>query len=581
MGLREHKGIWLHVENYDVGTGTYGAMLDCTPYLFADSLRLSRERERDRFEFVVDSLSVRLSNLDDTVRQFFQGIRQSANLHCSLYMIDEDGVLRAEFTGKIEPKDVGYDMYNEVVSFDAMSMQRRFFDKAGATPVPPKDRAALPASPAQTTTTTLGNLMRLQMRLRGFFGERIINRVDLGSFDSQIVQYNSNQTTATFMNIDDSMTWYDFCQQLSMYYNAEWYIEPKTGTLQLLSRNQPIGDAEKIAHLVKQQSPPEIRFVDQDQIDYLLTYLLADTPAPELISYELFDVSHLSITERLYAYAPPGPSSYVMVYYVEDEPRFKSKQLDVPGYADSNYQRQVNRLKIPVSKITNVTKRRLFRWSGGDANSNANWREVASSLWRNDNTNEVTYDDHYPIVAWSASDALPDVTQTGTDAYMRYDENEGKWVEPIYGVGDVYEMPEGVILDVRPKIQFRDPSQPASQANAVASRVREATSIKDIWRALQATMTPPTKMIESKEVFEFFNSELSKELFYPRFKEMFLTKRAITLTVRGVDYPIGLPVTISKWGLDQYGEWVIKRAEIDYMKQETKLTLFTLKGANE
>lgn len=178
--------------------------------------------------------------------------------------------------------------------------------------------------------------------------------------------------------------------------------------------------------------------------------------------------------------------------------------------------------------------------------------KIGISLTANGSTGQV----------WGNVDFVDRNTHTGTimiprdrgiiPTYLRYDEDSGTWLDPIFADGTIPE-PAGEIFDVTPTLRF--------------SNVHATGSI------LQYSLI---------DLISFFGGlkDFDLGIFQEQWKEMFMVKRRLRATCNSLDFRLGDPLKSSGRHLStrllKGGNLVVKKASMKLLLESTALEAIEL-----
>ena len=594
--------------------------IDITDYLEDESdMEIGQELEAKMFQRTVDDVQLHCSNLWEEFSQWLStpGARNRV-------VIREDG--RVLFRGEVE-SPVNFDAREEWVSLDCFSLTKRFWDICKQTRI----SKATPIGKEDDLWTTV---------------EEVIKReVTFDRFDNLFVGYQINALYATrrirfwgytadesignngrYKDLDPRLTLDELLKAMTIYYNADIFIDPETQVLVMQPRDEVLNDLNhQLDDIIEEEDEFTIQLYDE-KIDYLGLTLNFAKPTKPTVNYA----------------EPAGngldPGYYIWaVTYVFQSVSFNpesalgdesdSHKLYKTGLPASSAQRWKVSLSIPLGppgcigrriyRTKNVGAGSFYRVGQIDDNSTI---EFFDSIWDND-----------------LQVAAPDTAITGM-IWLRFDEEKGSWDDTIIGDETGLNAPFGEIFDVTPHLRFL--AKPFgygyeiskiynSGEGGIAIETKNETGF-DIWTYVRFSNTncvPPLKgeykvaavasntrlfailhapltspgvggtvirlSDENKplkeellgiasesllDVFAFFGNEKDQlDKIQEQWRKLFVSRKRVRMTAKGLNFRVGDSASLNRRinGLT-VGKCVIKRAKNNLTKERTTLELLTL-----
>jgi len=545
--------------------------IEATPFLMEDEpLELNQEVERARWEWVVDDLPVVLSDKDRTFTDAFATINKQTHWWVDFFGDTWDAEIegavpspRLLFQGMIDPPSVSLKPLDRTVGFTALPLQRFMWDRLANI----KCRRVI-AEAEDSYYLSLEEFLRRELiTVHQLNADRLISDVVLGEeWENRVIRDSAFYTTTAlppilgnpatraagqirkdvasgdypnagmFRFIDPSMTWADLMQQLSVYYNALFYIEQGTRHLKIRTRLAPTStDVRILDTMLSEKVAPEILPVDDQQLDYAGMYMQMEVPAPTLLSFQLYEEDENVInTIRL----PAGTVGWAISATVDGKEYLTSKPLIVdlfdfraPGFVTT----YGVTMKIGAGP-SETQKRSLYRFHSTAAHLGYRWlRDIPGN-------DVIDITDEDPLWPWIVDAAIMPDLSNNAKAWMRYTTEYG-WAAPILDPNG-NNTPGGAVLDITPKIQFTD-----------------------------HTSEDALLELDGERIFEFFGSEMTPEQFQGQYKDLFLTKRRVICQLKGTDYRIGDPVMFKRLHGIQGADLIVRKARNLMYERETAVEL--------
>ncbi len=530
---------------------TTGTMFDATPYLLDDEtdLLVSIERERTRFERVVNDMNARLSNLTGELWVFLSSMNRTDKVSCSLLV---DGAER--FWGRVDTSTSRLSTDSKYVTLSAFSAERHLFDLAANFPVRPATPADIEPPNPWVNKNTLDYVVRKGLYANGAetTGGLIIG-VDLGPFATRPINYTgslySGETRGRWLDIDPRMRWKDMLLKIALYYNAEFYIEGRI--LKMQPRGKVLRSGISLDASLKDDTEPEVTLMEEP-VDYAHAFVTFTLPAPTYLGKEWKEYKDWDTLKQITVHA--SKVWYRVLYYRDDEDgnkvlAYSGEVLEVElGPVDSTHGWFVH-LALPAGPI-GTTGRRVFRMTvGGESDG---YLRLPVPLMVEGNEDGTPYLDNwgYWLLHQNADQLrMPALPKNFVTAYVRYNQQTGAWDEPIFDFEQ--SSVAGTVVDLRPTIAF---ASPTNEREIIPEDPR------DVWR--------------------LFGEEMDYQKFQEQYLDMFELRRGVRFAVKGLDFQLGDEVHSYKHPvLSAYGNMVVKSVEMNPRKEECMLTCWAREAA--
>ncbi len=515
-------------------------------------LVLSQDRERDDFKRTVEDVKLRVSDQVNELTTKFRAYPITSNWEVNI--LDEG---RQLFRGRIQ-RPIQSDVKSDWLEIQAYSKNKDFWDKCKVTRI-------TKYIPYAGTVDEFGEWKLPGNIIRGncdkFISDGLFTGYYIDSFyENRRIAFsrgraNINNSFGWYGQLSPKMTLFDLLTAMSLYYNAEIFIDPETDNLTMLKRNAVQNDEEHdLDELILNDE--EIRYDDTDgkKYDYLHTTISLEKPA----TFLKYDFSKAPISAN-YEPTPVELYRYTNIYAgsIESEPS------DPGGYAYEYYP-SVTPMKWKYAMVlpkppADVTAQRIYVKSGSrwlfvaelTIGTNYNEANILSTIVVQDGTNYpgILFIDRISTIAdrtpgtntaWLAgTPAELDVRKASGDIYWQFDESTAQWSTTIGYEGE-YE-PQGKIFEIFPKLTFYD---------------REGKTVESI-----------------SDTFNFFGREANLSTFSEQWLDFFITKGKMYCTVKGLAYRLGDSFVTSKHPKIPAGKYVVKKARGQLMKERTQLEL--------
>jgi hypothetical protein len=297
---------------------------DITPLLDENAkIILTQELERDAFERTVEDLSLRASNIDGLFSDIFRN--GTASTRFSVIVSEESRTL---FHGEVDNESIRFDARELWVEMNVFSMNHRFWDRAKSTRVmlsfTTEEQAKLTVSVKELLTRELGP-DRVETGNRPLFYDDMFSSFSIAAeYENRQIRFYTDTddsqigNNGKYANLASSTTVYDLLTAMSVYYNAEFFINPETEALTMrrrLSANPVIYD---INDRILDDAKIEVLFLDRNKYDYIYT-MFAVTEAPVPV-FDRFG-SNTAGTEFLLHVNPSGKEKifkYFLTCFIND-----------------------------------------------------------------------------------------------------------------------------------------------------------------------------------------------------------------------------------------------------------------------
>jgi len=509
-----------------------GATTDITPYLMVEErFVITQETERQAFQRTVDDVRLSLSNMRDVFSGLFARTGPTTRWVLEIY-----GDTRKLFRGDIDNESIDFTQNGKTVTFDAFSSTKLFWDRAKKTFIHPTD-VYIQVGPYIDLQTLLNH----QMVITNLYNNRkIMNGFDAGRYANRQIRIAGLTTDpdigneGLFIYLNDDTTWETFLKACALEYNAEFVMDIDTQVVRMLSRGKGLSsNVRDIDALLKSDSPIDVFWIDDQKIDYLYFMGNVQQPTPVFLNF-LTNVGLPAFRRGITMY-------YLTTAVFEDQEAVASKPLTVTIPSDLSTDVHI-KIRIPATQIQGVLSQNVYRWNPlGSSGSGAGFFLIA-----NVPISETDLTDNF--LGAQLAHPLP-VTNTFLNLWEHYDELTNGWTT-IADIRQGAGQPDGVIFSVLPDLHFR----------------------------IGETVVPDDPFW----IFSLFGKQIdftSPEV-QADWADVFRTKRRAEVTVKGTDYRVGDRFISSRGtipnDLTSSPEIIVKRAAIDPIAKETKLTLLTV-----
>jgi hypothetical protein len=518
---------------------TVGTVLDATPYLDeTEKQMLTQELEFNAFQRTMPDVSFSLSNLSDTFSTLFSGMRVTHLYEVDVY--DDTG--RRRFWGYVDNKTVTFLLRDRYAKLSAYSGLKRFWDKAKTT------KLYIPTTGDPFgKTVTVSYCLWFQMistDIRENFTTFL--NLDLGDFANETIRgYDGANYRGTFQNLKQDTTWYDLLTAFSLFYNAEFYIDPEDRSLRMVHRTSILNDRQlDLDDRLCDDEDVEATAVDSKRVDYLKSFSWFTVAAPSMA----YKPTAIGDGNPWIPYGvQAGTHYYKVVYYTNGQPVMISDVLEVsvPTVPSGSSGWKIW-LNIPAHPA-GAGDRQVYRSDPIDPEGG--WY-LAYSLAPSDAADKVIGD----VVHWDflhLAAQIPNVDRR-VEAWFSWDEITGNWTT-IVDAPKGANTPTGTVFNIIPALHFMNPYN----------------------RDVQTEDDP-------FNVFDFFMQRFNtaEEYTRTRWADLFRTRRTVKCKVTGTDYEVGDSV-VSSMGLfpnDLTADkrLVIRKATCNLMENTSHLELVTV-----
>lgn len=516
---------------------TAGNVLDATPFLDESQKQIAtQELEFNSFQRTMPDIMLSLSDLGAQFTTFFSGIRASDLIQCELY--DDTG--RRRFWGYVDNKSITFLLRDRYAKFSAYSGMKRFWERAKATTFYNKPIAF------GLKTMTLDTFFLMQSMLTNIRGdERLFDSIDLGILGSESVR-GDDTYHGTLENLDPKTTWYDFMAACSLFFNAEFYIDPESRALRMVHRVSVMNDRElDLDDRLCDDEEVEASAIDAKRVDYVKSFGWYSIAAPT----QVFKPE--TIASLPYGYPQTGVGAgvhyYSVVYYTNGQPAIISDVLTVElPDPPSGYNWKVW-IQIPAHPAVAGGERKVYRSDAAD--TSGGWH-LMYELGGSDSLDKAVSD----IMNWQYLQyqaERPWVDRT-VGAWYTFDELTDEWTK-ILDAPKGEHTPSGAIFDIIPTLHFMSPYD--------RSKPQEDDPFN---------------------VFQFFVEafNVAEEPTRTRWADLFRTRRIVKCKVTGIDYEVGDSVVSSRGlfpnDLTADKRLVIRKAVCNLMDNTSQLELVTV-----
>lgn len=599
---------------------------------YETDIQLNQELERQAFQRTVEDVRLRCGNLNGFFTTLFDGMSPTARWE----VVIRDA--RILFRGEVDNESITFDVGKEWVEFDVFSVTKVFWDAAKTIRIT-KAVSEFGVDVSLGTTIelfiTVEQLIKREITLDKFGG--IIAGYSISALYAQrhirFWAYTSDRAIGNngrYRDLDPRTTIDELLKAMSIYYNAEFFIDPATQFLVMQKRGSVLNDVKtNLNDVIEDDEKIDIQLFDEQKIDYLGLSLKLGTPGQTQLRDGGYTV--LAAGEK-----GLGAGRYMWLstfFYrsgdliVESPAGLQSSPLELKmgGSAAVPVTYQAL-LKMPLGP-TNVTGRKLYRTRNSGAG------KFYHVLTIENNTDEIRTD---TVPDTSLGKPLSSLSLSG-NTWIRYDEESGTWVEKIVEDPAGLNRPNGKVFEVTPKLRFvSKPYGPtASEIDMIGwatwrgeittfvrtvapHNVTENDRVKlsftecapnvDGEHKVVGTVTSTDLFIDGSvptspgrggvmqtiqdldqqesldvaeenilDLFAFFGGETNIDVFRTQWQDMFYTKRRAILTAKGIDYRLGDSVELNRSfnGL-KFGNGVIKKAGNNLSSERTALEIISI-----
>lgn len=585
---------------------------------------LGQEHELKMFQRTVDDIRLRCSNLHG---EFTDWLVSPSSVKPRIKIKDGGRVL---FRGEIQ-QPLSFDINGEWVSFDCFSMTKTFWDRCKQTRI----SKAVPVGQEDLLFTTVQAILERELTPERF-GDLFVGFQIADIYIDREIRfwgYTADETIGNngrYKDLDPRTTIDELLKAMTMYYNADIFIDPATQLLVMQKRDEILND---VNHQLDGQ-------VDED----------------EEFAVEIYDEKFVYISLTLNLGRPTAPS------YIRTEEEFGGRGLGSGSYkwavsflyrgsgltAESMLGEESETKSLHISKGNRSQDRVVLLIPAGPPGC------VGRKIYRTRNSGigtlylAGTVDDN---TSTSFADSTPDAELTlpapraaanGT-IWLRYDEEAGSYDDVIIGDDAGLNAPFGETFDVTPHLRFLGKPYGygykivaiypgplgrtrirtgeniefeaglgirISQTNCVPSLDGDyniyqvldefggqSSLAKVIFEVIGPVVTTPgtdglmmpfsdinkeppldTASENIVDVFAFFGNERDKiEELQDQWINLFRSRKRIKLTAKGLAYQVGDSASLNrKYNGHTIGKCVVKKATNSLMNERTKLELLTI-----
>ena len=575
---------------------------------------LGQEHELKMFQRTVDDIRLRCSNMHG---EFTTWLGSPSSVAPRI-RIDDGG--RILFRGEIQ-QPLSFDINGEWVSFDCFSMTKTFWDRCKQTRV----SKATPVGQEDLLFTTVKAVLERELTPERF-GDLFKGLQIADIYAARQIRfwgYTADQTIGNngrYRDLDPRLTIDELFKAMTIYYNADIFIDPATQLLVMQKRDEILNDTN---HQLDDQVEEDEEFaveIYDEKVDYIglaLNFAKPTAPVPQATAAASGD-------SGLY----PGRYIWAVTYLYQSGSFSLESAL---GDQSSSIDLLVNRtgarsnvtLQIPTGPGGCIA-RRIYRTKNGGIGNLYLVGQV-------DNNSDTTF---YDTLPHDKQSALAPKGNAGGTIWIRFDEETGTWDAAIVGDEAGLNTPFGEIFDVTPGLRFlsklfgygieiahvyplngetrirtkgehgfeklmgvkinHTTCTPALDGNYT---VREVFEDKVTFSIEGPAVTAPgfggTVVRESDldkdepldvasetllDVFAFFGNEKDKltEL-QDQWINLFRSRKRVKMTAKDLAYRIGDSASLNQiYNGHRIGKCVIKKATNHLMKETTKLELLTI-----
>jgi len=456
---------------------------------------MDSQRERTAFYRTVEDLMVTFSNMDDYFTELFDAAEGRKTW--VLTVVDgEDTQRRTLFRGRFTPEVSELDVRDEYADVQAFSDLKTFWERTRTTRIYPNPKDALEeamhyatvdyildrevrrvlriprdgSTPVDTRYADLFTRVTVDpefasRKLRAWAAASTAADPTIGDngryrelFGSTIGgelirRFGSSRTRASAAPASSGTTTFDLLSAFAVYYGAEFYIDFDADALVMAPRMRvveasPTPDGpHDIGSVLLDSAEIRVRLVDSEKYD-AVHILMHQSAPPEAVVLNLFDQTSVFATglEEDVAYCVTD------VISLADGATFETGAaaplfVDVESHINLVIKKVWVNLSIPATPGRVPLKKRLYRTrpGGGDMYLLA---ELSSP------STAQTYLDTGAVAL--NEQVTPPVASHSHAAWISYDEDSGKWFDPIPDVQDGANAPEGKIFEAIPALSFRE-----------------------------------------------------------------------------------------------------------------------------
>jgi hypothetical protein len=518
-----------------------GSSLDCTPYLDDSAQQvITQELERTAFQRTHPDLRFTLSNLSDTFTTYFADLARTDLSELSVYDDNE----RRRFWGHVDPESVTFRLRDKWVEFDAFASNKRFWDLAKRTALyqPP----VLGLGMAFGTTITLSQLLNYQAAntpIRD--GDTTFSSIDLGIYAGEYVRgYRDSLdygNAGRFQDLKPGTTWAEYLEALALFFNAEFYIDPQTYEFKMVHRGAVLNDRRlNIDPILMDSDEIDVQMLDAKTCDYLYSYASVEMDGPVVTG-----TSHVESSQALGGYVGllPGTHAWMVTFVIDGGECLVTKRTEYT--LEANGKLYAVTLRIPAGP-TGTSARRIYRKDPINIYGAFQYlKEIAGNA-------AVDFTDN---AGWSwiqSQRGLPAIENLA-GAWYAFNELTNAWASPILDIPEGENTPEGVVLEIAPKLVFTEPGY---------KTVVRDYSLYDIYQHFLK------------------NFDIDEPATRARWVDVFRTRRIVRAKVVGTSFGIGDSFVSNKElfpnDFTTDNRMILRKAEINLLNGTSTLSLMTI-----
>ena len=543
-------------------------LIDLMSHLIeSDRLIFTPEFERAIFDRTVEDLHLMLSDLDDTFTNFFYN--KPVTTVWQVRLIDGGRTL---FMGEILNRSILFKLKSESLELNIFSNLKTFWDRAKTQAINPNPTV----DESGVVYTTLEYILKREF-LRPVFSDLFSSvKFDPTSYGARPIRGWGNASNWSDPTIGDngryrelagssvpdpndpyriiipnaSTKGYDLLSAYAVYYNAEFYIDYDANALVMHSRNQVInatpvnGAPINIDSLLMDEEEPEAQIYEDDRYDYLLVpHYIAPPSSPTLDGYNYYTDTR-GLTGNV-SYVLTVLLRYLGLPLLFELPASTPLSVDIKSILNAPFTKTKSvgvKVRLPTDfPLDTYSLRYLYRTKqgGGDYYLHSVYDAHTQNIVINDVTSDASLTNIHPPTRFHSA-----------MAYLRYDESTAKWESYIrYDEGGA-NPPSGKILEVIPRLQFREIYSNSIKDFSVGDGVAHF----------------------GMEAFSPSYDAIVKE----QFKDLFVTKHKLLCLIQSTNVKVGDAVSASSLALPfPQNSMMVKRAEVDIIKERTRVELIS------
>ncbi len=596
--------------------GVHGSSekMDVTPFLDASKdITLTQERERDAFQRSFSDLKLYLSNLNGNFYDYFLG-QPAGTMWDVDVIIDEvsdrglsvrnifSGVIGAS-VGAYKADTIKFTIDDEKAQLQGYTLDKLFWKVASTT------GAALPLVKyvrsriaSAINHATVNDVLTTLIGQTTFSG--IVRGIDAGIYAARPMDafvmlaavdnvrprgtFIDNHNVPPSMSLDPSTTVQQVLNAMALYYNAQFYIEPATKVLTMAPRAGILNDLEIdiTDRLITQGMALSVS--DTVSKDYLSMNVKLDAPTIDAGQTSVNNGSGVDYSFPL--------TDLIVTFYkdiggaeIESSPSSPMTINGVPAYITL-------RIQQPIETVNNVNYANFWEASqiegiriyAGMRDEVNSWILIGDVPMIADGfpvfhgykvgSGDGAYYNWEFFLALGDNAPKPDIPPSGTISVLDSDGNY--WSNYLILRDDDLLKAAPMLMPSGSKLiaqyaegegwTISDQSTSALEQNAVGMDITpQLTFVK--WDGSAINSLEP--------LWEFFGGEVKDSSailqMLQQFQDLMVTKRKITLSLKGLNYLLGDSVVINKdVGVNGLiGKWWIRSAVQHVMKQETEVEI--------